>query len=196
MTIARARQPRLLLLLASALLIGDLSAAQAKPPSSTAKIETMPRPLGLRFGQTIAAVERILLERKAQQRLRLVRTIEPSGRRVEHGKLSARLPRGVFRKLKLVFFGGRLARIKLYGATMPAWVAKRVGKARRVVAASRYWIDASRLRGIRCEPRRCELFDLRPMIGRGVTRAEAKRQYRQFLTRALATSPPKALRQP
>ncbi|PID38813.1 MAG: hypothetical protein CSB49_03640 [Proteobacteria bacterium] len=176
-------------LLAFALAVGGVAVARGKPKTARAKpatrgLKTMPRPLGLRFGLAIGAVERLLVKRKAQQRLRLVRTIEPTGRRVEHGKLSARLPRGPFRKLKLLFFGGRLVRIKLYGETMPAWVARHSGRAHAVVAASRYWVDPARLCGMRCEARRCELFDLKPMIGRGITRAEARAQYQRFLARA------------
>jgi hypothetical protein len=181
----------LALAISPALTISPVAAKSPELARSRAKLARFPRPLGLRFGIPIASVERLLIARKAQQRLRLVRTIEPTGRRVEHSKLSARLPRGPFRKLKLVFFGGRLVRIKLYGATMPAWVAKRAGKAQRVVGASRYWVDLPRLRGIRCEARRCELFDLRPMIGRGLTRAEVHTQFDRFVARSS-----KSLRQP
>ena len=158
--------------------------------ATPASFSRLPSPHGLTWGARLSSIEHRLMALGAHQRLRLVRITPPKGSQVENAHISARFSKGRFRKLKLVFFNRRLVRVKLYGARAVTWLVKKVGKPHWIIGTSRYWANARKLSGIRCEGRRCELFDLRPMIGHGLSRQEAEAEFKRSAAPPVKTSSP------
>lgn len=162
--------------------LGLLLALCATASPAQARRWSLPAPLGLSMGLSVAKAEALL--RAAGAAARTHRSPSRAwGQTFERTKIKAKLPQGPIRRVKLYFIADRLARLKVYGRDRQAFPvnAKKLGKPFRTDGRSRVWVSAKRLQGIRCRPGKCDLMDESMLIAAGLPEDKVRKRFARKL---------------
>lgn len=143
-------------------------------PASALAATQLPTPMGLSFGSKLKTATAKLAKLKAKVSTEEKDQLGLHGKNYKYTKVEAAFKTGPIEQVKLYFYDGKLTRMKVQSRSeKPPVNTRKLGKPGLLSPTGHaFWWDPEQLTGIACHrsatkpPRgRCEIFDMRPLVG-------------------------------